>query len=162
VAGLGYLVAAGCGKSNDSADSIRAELRSQLMRVSALTFNEMTTIPANPAPDVEVTVSDPAAADVASAILDLPAMPAGEYNCPIDYGVSYFLVFTGGDPGGGGETVMIATLDPGGCQQGKISVDGRRVDHFWTASSPAFWGRLAADLGVPAADIFPYRPPAAQ
>jgi hypothetical protein len=159
---FGGLLAVGCGKSSDSNDSIRAAIRSQLTRVSALSFNATASIPSNPAPDVQVTVSDPAAADVASAILDLPAIPPGEYNCPIDFGISYFLVFTGGDPSGGGETVMTATLDPGGCEPGQISADGQHVDHFGVTTGANFWSRLAGDLGVPEADIFPYQPPPAQ
>ena len=153
---LAWVFAAGCSQSEDS---IEVDLRSHLTSVSAVSFQGTTTIPSNPAPSVQVTVSDPAARDVASAILDLPAMPPGTYNCPADLGIAYFLVFTGGDPNGGGETVMIAHLDPAGCQQGDISSDGQHVDHFWTATSPDFWSRLAGDLGVPEADIYPYRPP---
>ncbi len=153
---LAWLFVAGCSQSEDS---VQSDLRSQLTSVSALRFQATTTISSNPAPDVVVTVPDPAAADVASAILALPTMPPGTYNCPADFGVSYFLVFTGGDPNGGGETVMLANLDPAGCQQGQISSDGQNVYHFWTATSPDFWSRLAADLGVPEANIYPYQPP---
>jgi hypothetical protein len=149
-------LAAGCSQSEDS---VKADLRSQLTSVSALSFTGTTTVSSNPAPTVQVTVPDPAALDVANAILNLPAMPPGTYNCPADFGVSYFLLFTGGDPNGGGETVMIAHLDPSGCQQGDISNDGQHVDHFWTATSSDFWTRLAGDLGVPEADIYPSQPP---
>ena len=155
--GLLWLLASGCSQSEDS---VKADLRSQLTSVSALAFTGTTTIASNPAPNVQITVPDPAALDVANAILDLPAMPPGTYNCPADFGVSYVLLFTGGDPNGGGETVMIAHLDPSGCQQGDISSDGQHVDHFWTATSSDFWSRLAGDLGVPEADIYPYQPPA--
>jgi hypothetical protein len=151
-----WLLVAGCSQSDDS---IKTDLRSQLTSVSALSVVGTTTIPSNPAPNVQVTIPDPAALDVASAILDLPAMPPGTYNCPADFGVSYFLLFTGGDPNGGGETVMIAHLDPTGCQQGDISSDGQQVDHFWTATSSDFWSRLASDLGLPEADLYPYQPP---
>jgi hypothetical protein len=152
---LPCLLAAGCGQSGTQ---VQSDLRAQLTSVSALLFQGTTSIPSNPAPSISVTVSDPAAANVASDILDLPAMPAGTYNCPADFGVGYFLLFTGGDPNGGGETVMIAHLDPAGCQQGDISSDGQHVYHFWTATSPEFWSGLAGYLNVPEADIYPYQP----
>ena len=149
-------LAGGCGESNPS---VQDSLRADLTRVSAVSFSATTTLPSNPPPDVQVTVAGPAAVDVAQAILALPAMPPGVYNCPADFGVSYFLVFTGGNATGAGETVMFADLTPSGCQNGDISSDGRSVDHFWTATSPDFWSRLAGDLGVPETDIYPYRPP---
>jgi hypothetical protein len=159
--GLACLFAAGCGGSTGSDQAaIEADLRAQLSRVSTMTFNATSSISSNPAPTLELLTLDPQAQDIASAILDLPQMPPGTYNCPADFGVSYFLVFTGGDPTGVGETVMIATLDPAGCQAGQISADGQRVYHFWTATSPDFWSRLAGDLGVAEAAIYPYTPPA--
>ena len=154
---LASLLTAGCGQSTDA---VQSNLRAQLTSVSALRFVGMTSIPSNPAPAVSVTVSDPAAANIASDILDLPVMPPGTYNCPSDFGVSYFLLFTGGDPNGGGETVMMAHLDPAGCQGGDISSDGQHVYYFWTATSPDFWSTLAGQLAVLEADIYPYQPPA--
>jgi hypothetical protein len=154
---LAWLLAAGCGQSGDT--SVQTALRAQLTSVSAMSFNAITSVPSNPAPNVQVTISDPAALDVANAILDLPAMPSGTYNCPEDFGVSYFLVFTGGDPNGGGETVMTANLDPAGCQAGDITSDGQHVDNFWVPATSDFWSRLAGDLGVPEANIYPYLPP---
>ena len=125
--------------------------------MQAVNFETATSIPSNPPPDIDVTITDSGPAeDLANAILDLPVMPPDDYNCPIDFGISYFLVFTGA----GGETVLRATLFPNGCQWAEITGGGPPVGvERWAVNSPGFWDRLAADLGVPEVDVYPYRPP---
>ena len=147
--GIALLATGGCGESAGSAAAVAA-LRAEIPHVLTLHFVATTTLPGNPPPDVNVTVSNPAAQDACQATLALPSMPAGSYNCPADFGITYTLFFEGGDT----EGVMIATLDPAGCQQGKIG-DGSTSISFWTATSPDYWSRLAADLGVDESEIYP-------
>jgi|HubBroStandDraft_6_1064221.scaffolds.fasta_scaffold605262_1 hypothetical protein len=159
--GLGWLLAAGCWEPNgpmqvDPAPP-QVDLGARVGLVQSASF-ETATSTSNAPPDVDVTVADSATAqDIANAILDLPAMPPGNYtNCPIDYGISYYLAFTGV----GGQTVMAAWLYPDGCQWAQVTDGGPFINNqLWSLGSPGFWSHLAADLGVPEAEIFPYQPP---
>jgi hypothetical protein len=150
--GAALLAMGGCEES--SAEAVTA-LRGRIAEVRTLVFSTSSVLPANPPPVLHVTiVYSPTAQDACQAILALPPMPAGSSNCPADFGVSYSLYFEGG----AGEGIMSATLDPSGCQQVEIG-DGSHNANLWAASSPDYWSRLAVDLGVDEAEIYPYLPP---
>jgi hypothetical protein len=159
--GLGWLLAGGCWEPNGQMQidpqPPQVDLGARVGLVQSVNF-ETATSTSRPPPDVNVTVVDSAMAqDIANTILDLPAMPAGDYtNCPIDFGISYYLAFTGS----GGQIVMAARLYPNGCQWAQVTNgDGPFINNqLWSLGSPGFWSHLAADLGVPEAEIFPYQP----
>jgi hypothetical protein len=77
---------------------------------------------------------------VARALCALPAMPAGTFGCPADWGIDYRLVFTDGD-----SELAPVTLDATGCEQ----VTGLGPVR-WTALSPGFWGVLATAADITA------------
>lgn len=86
-----------------------------------------------------VTSTDVTAiASVARAACGLPDFPAGAYNCPLDYGVTYSLVFKSG-------TVEVGTVtaDPTGCPTLTGLGPTRSADQ-------SFWDQLAVALGLPA------------
>jgi len=86
-----------------------------------------------------VTSSDAAAiAGVARAACGLPDFPAGAYSCPLDYGVTYSLVFRSG-------TIEVGsvTADPTGCP----TLTGLGPTR---AAGSSFWDHLAVALGLPA------------
>lgn len=154
--GLGWLLASGCGGGGGGGSALD-DVRAQVGRAQSCTFQTGTNVPANPPPQVDVTVTDPATArDIANAILDLPVMAPGNYSCPIDYGIGYFLAFTDAS----GQDVMRAFLFPNGCQWAEVTNGGPfPAAELWSLGSPDFWSHLAADLGLPEADIYPYQPP---
>jgi hypothetical protein len=54
----------------------------------------------------------------------------------------------------------MAWLYPDGCQWAQVTDGGPFINNqLWSLGSPGFWSHLAADLGVPEAEIFPYQPP---
>ena len=77
-------------------------------------------------------------AAVAAAACDQPVGPAGDYNCPADFGVSYAVTFMAG-------AVVVGTItaDPGGC----TSLTGLGPPRW---AGPSFWRSLAVALGLPA------------
>ncbi len=86
-----------------------------------------------------VTSSDAAAvAAVARAACALPDFPPGAYSCPLDYGVTYSLVFRSGSV-----DVGAVTADPTGCP----TLTGLGPTR---AADPPFWAQLAVALGLPA------------
>jgi hypothetical protein len=114
-------------------------------------FSTSTTIAANPAPPVQVTVTDAAKAQALfRAAIALPTVDtSGVYNCPVDWGVRYTLTFTSG------ATLTEAQFGPNGC--GWLSFTGAPPRQL----SNDFWALLAATLGIQEATIFPYVPPGA-
>lgn len=79
---------------------------------------------------------------VARALCALPAMPAGTFSCPADWGINYRLIFTAGD-----SKLAPVTIDATGCQQ----VHGLGPVR-WTVFSPGFWSVLATAAGIGPAD----------
>jgi len=143
---------AACERHMDSA-AVDA-LQARAADVDTFVFASMTAVPANVPPDVNETVADPAKArDVYSATLALPLMPAGTYNCPADFGVTYQLTFSGQ-----GATIMTAIVDPNGCQQVQVTDGGLNAALLWSVNNSDYWGTLAADLGVKVNAIYPYFP----
>ena len=108
----------------------------------------------NPPPPVRVVVTDVSRAqDAYSATLALPAF-LRRISCPIDFGVSYLLVFSFIDG-----SHLTVTFDPGGCRLVRIPGSSDRMSF---STDYDYWNRLAQDLGIPEATIFPYVPPAFQ
>ena len=151
--GAAWSVAAGCGRQPNSA-AVTA-LQARAAEVDTLVFASMSAVAANAAPNVNETVADRAKAqDAYNATLALPLMPTGTYNCPADFGVTYQLTFLGD-----GAQIMIASVDPNGCQQVELTDGGSNAALLWTVQSGGYWVTLAADLGIEVNQIFPYFPP---
>jgi hypothetical protein len=87
-----------------------------------------------------VTVHNASAAHaVASAACELPYLPPGAYNCPVEFLVSYQLDFAvKGEKGMGGE---IIDLHPTGCQGVTGLKEGR-------TPTPSFYRLLARTMGL--------------
>jgi len=91
----------------------------------------------------QVTVTDVHRSQaVAQALCQLPAMPAGVFSCPMDWGINYRLIFTAAD-----NKLAPVTVDATGCQQ----VTGLGPVR-WIVRSPAFWSVLATAAGIGPAD----------
>jgi hypothetical protein len=118
--------------------------------IASLHFSTSTTIPDNPPPAVEVTLTDAAKArDVYAATLALPYFPPQGSSCPIDYGVRYTVDFSGA-----AGLVATAVLNPGGC--GDVTLTGSSTRRILGTS---YWSTLAGDLGVEESAIYPYVKP---
>ena len=114
--------------------------------IGRLTIGRVNSFPQNhvyfsfPA---QVTVTDAHRSQaVAQALCTLPAMPAGTFSCPADWGINYRLIFTAG-----GSKLAPVTVNATGCEQ----VTGLGPVR-WTALSPAFWSVLATSAGIGPAD----------
>jgi hypothetical protein len=81
---------------------------------------------------------------LATDILALPAFPSGTYSCPIDFGTTYTLRFTGGAP-------WSALVDVLGCHTVQLS-DGRNL---WSLTTPSFETDLAGALDLSTGDFSP-------
>jgi hypothetical protein len=77
-------------------------------------------------------------ATVARAACQQPTAPAGYYNCPADFGVTYAVTFLAGS-----FVVGTITADPAGC----TSLTGLGPPR---SAGPTFWDPLAVALGLPA------------
>ena len=85
-------------------------------------------------------VSDPArVGDVVNALCSLPAMPRGVFNCPMDWGITYRLRFTGPHA-----RFAPVTVSATGC----LTVQGLGSPR-WLMRSPRFWPTLARAMDVP-------------
>jgi hypothetical protein len=82
----------------------------------------------------------------------LPIPPPGIYNCPVDFGVYYQMVFSDD-----AATVMVVTATPGGCRF--LSAMNGSVSAGFVATE-GYWKTLAGDLGIDEVVIYPYSPPA--
>jgi hypothetical protein len=107
-----------------------------------LTINRVNLFPQNhehfsfPA---QVTVTDAAEAQaVARALCALAPMPRGPILCPIDWGVSYRLLFAAG-----GGRLWQVKVDASGCQEVSGVSPAR-----WIAGSTAFWSVLGNAVGL--------------
>jgi hypothetical protein len=119
--------------------------------VDRLTIGRVSSFPQNhlhftfPA---QVTVTGAGRSQaVARALCALPAMPAGTFSCPMDWGINYRLVFTAGD-----SKLAPVTVDATGCQQ----VTGLGPVR-WTALSPAFWSVLTTAADITSANQATFR-----
>jgi hypothetical protein len=137
--------------ADGSADASNAALGALASEITKLEFSTSTSIAANPAPAVNVTVTDARLAQAAfEATLSLPAIPAGPMSCPNDFGVLYHLTFWGKN-----SVVAQVTLDPTGCQGADVTTTSSTTS-LWAASTPTYWPALAANLEVPQENIYPY------
>ncbi len=133
VAGLS-LILAGCNSLEDLAAS-----------ATELHFTTSPGTPGNPAPNVDVIVTDKAeVVSLFEATIAQPVVPPGVYECRLDTGVSYQLAFTSGS------TVTDIDLDPTGCGWLTFPDGGPG-----RAPSAAYWSQLAQTLGVAESVILP-------
>jgi hypothetical protein len=138
-----------CGGS-PSGESIASSLEPLVASATTLHFTTSSSLAGNTAPAVDITVTDPSVVrSIFQETLTQPEQPAGEYNCPADFGVSYHLVFTSG------ETTTTADIDPDGCEL--IVLNGASGSGLETSSE--YWMDLAKALGIKEPVIYPYTPP---
>ncbi|HEY1553190.1 MAG TPA: hypothetical protein VGF94_00075 [Kofleriaceae bacterium] len=133
-----------------SAPTAIEQLQTEQPAIDTLHFTTASSIAQNAPPAVDVTVTGDAARDVYAATLALPALAPGAYNCPADFGITYYLDFSGG----GGELVR-GTVQPGGCEQVELSAT---VGSASLGPDGAYWAMLATDLGIDETAIYPYVP----
>jgi hypothetical protein len=140
------------GPTADAADASVVSLPPSLCTsVTSLDFVGTTSIPQNPAPKVNVTVTSAAAAQAAcTTTLAQPAFPSGPVNCPADFGVAYEMTFRDAS----GAVLFTASADPNGC--GLIVLNGGGTP---LGSGGDFWSAIATDLGIAESTIYPYVPP---
>lgn len=120
---------------------IRQLNRLEVRRVDALPQNHTHfTFPA------EVTVTEPSAVQaVAEALCALPPLPAGIFNGPADFGITYELVFSAGK-----RRLPAVTVAAGGLQ----TVRGLGYTRWLLApsnSSARFWHTLGTAMGLTSA-----------
>ncbi len=105
-------------------------------------------------PAVDQTIDDPSTINRLQADIDqLPPFPSGTMSCPIDFGTSYNLVFTGA-----GLTTETAVISAQGCRAVKLS-DGRVL---WASDSTSLYNDLGAALGLSQAQLIPFPCPPLQ
>lgn len=114
--------------------SAAAPTRLRVVRRDAFPQNHvMFTFPARR------LINDPArVADVANALCSLPAMPNGVVHCPMDWGITYQLRFTGPHA-----RFAPVTVSATGC----LTVRGLGSPR-WIMRSPRFWPTLARLMDV--------------
>jgi hypothetical protein len=120
-------------------------------QVTGLHFVAITSLPSNPPPPVDITLTDADAGRARSIYqltLALPETPAGTYNCPADLGVRYRLDFLSGP-----SIAVTVTANPNGCHEVTIPGTSQR-----RAITDDYWAALAENLGVAEAAIYPYSP----
>ncbi len=149
----GFVGAGGNGGTVDTGSGnctfVDGETPPAVDEVTGLQFSTATTIPSNPAPAVQVTVTDVAKSQNAyHATLALPVFPPGTYACPIDWGVTYQLTFLLAN----GSSLTV-TADPNGCSL--VDIPGTCLR---SVGSSDYWSQLAQDLGIPESEIYPYSP----
>jgi hypothetical protein len=114
--------------------------------VSGLHFTSATLLAGNPPPAVDVTLTDPTPTRaIYASTIALPDFPSGTFNCPVDFGIRYTVVFDVG-----GAHALTAVLNPGGC--GDVTISGSSTRR---AIDPAYWASLALNLGVEEPAIYP-------
>ena len=142
----------GSGSSGNGNSS--GSLSSLSDQVASVSFSTSTSIPANPPPNVHVTVNDAARARALyQTLLAQAPFPQGNLNCPADFGISYGLSFLSSS----GSVLASATLAPNGCEPLAVRAGSQESD-LWGEN---VWPSLAQDLGIPEAEIYPYLPPTA-
>ena len=147
VAALVCAALAGCGSTVAAKNALAGmTVCAHAGDIGRLTIGRVNSFPQNhlyfsfPA-QVTVTGAHRSQA-VAQALCTLPAMPAGTFSCPADWGINYRLIFTAG-----GSKLAPVTVDATGCEQ----VTGLGPVR-WIALSPAFWSVLATAAGIGPAD----------
>jgi hypothetical protein len=157
VAALACAALTGCGSAAATADAhigrppaaqapAGQNVCGHTRNVDRLTIGRVNSFPQNPEHftfPAQVTVTSAGRSQaVAQELCALPAMPAGTFSCPGDWGIDYRLVFTAGD-----RKLAPVTVDATGCQTVKGAGPVR-----WTAVSPDFWSVLATAAGIGPAD----------
>lgn len=114
-------------------------------RVNAVHILRTSDFPQNHIPPFEKTIRNAALAQhLYDALMALPVMPQGTYNCPADFGVAYHLTFYQGHA-----DVASALVKPDGCEIATLPDGSSR----WAAPDPGFWQVFASVTGVPESDI---------
>ena len=151
IAALACAALTGCGSTASAKDAPAGmTVCAHAGDVDRLTIGRVDSFPQNhvyfsfPA---RVAVTGAHRSQVARALSALPAMPAGAFSCPADWGINYRLIFTVGD-----SRLAPVTVDATGCQQ----VYGLGPVR-WTVVSPGFWGILATAAGMASADQATFR-----
>jgi len=98
-------------------------------------------------PPVDQTITDSSTASrLASDILNLPAFPSGGMSCPVSFGTSYSLRFTGHNP-----DTWTALVEVLGCERITLS-DGRLL---WAIQSTRLFSDLGSALGLATYEVIP-------
>jgi hypothetical protein len=143
-------LALGACHSSSGTDT-EAALAAEVGEVQSAAFITNTSIPQNPAPNVNVTVADDRAREIYSTTLALPDAPAGPRSCPADFGVTYTISFTAG-----ASQIAQAVVGPNGCQVVTISSSKLGLQ---LQASDEYFSELAVSLGIDEKTIYPYTPP---
>jgi hypothetical protein len=100
--------------------------------------------------DLPATVTDPARVAKVAALIDgLRVFPPRTYACPADSGGGIRLEFRAGP---NGPVLALVTIDPSGCQQVSVVIDGRDEPVLWGVAS------LSSDVLTIAGVHWPYPP----
>jgi hypothetical protein len=114
-------------------------------RVSAVRIVRTSVYAGNHIPPLDRTVTKaPEAQQLYNALVALPVVPQGTFNCPADFGIEYRFTFFQG-----GSAVATASIDPHGCQIAKLPDGSTR----WALTDTGFWQVLAEVAGVPVAEV---------
>ncbi|HEX6798028.1 MAG TPA: hypothetical protein VF116_09990 [Ktedonobacterales bacterium] len=115
------------------------------LRVSAVRIVRTSDFPQNGILPFNTTVRDAAQARrLYAALIALPEMPSGTYNCGEDLGVAYHFTFYQG-----ATAVATAMVKPDGCQ-GATLPDG---SYRWAATDQTFWQIFEELTGIPASNL---------
>lgn len=147
---------AASGSDENDGQLTVAGLQTEQVLIGRADFTTATAIPANPAPAVNVTITDDAARQLFSDTLALPVIPpsdGGDGACPADFGILYFVTFEGYAPD---VMPITAVMTPAGCQIATITAGGGSISF---AADPDYWANVARDLGISESMIYPYVPP---
>lgn len=115
------------------------------LRVSAVRIVRTGDYPQNGILPFDKTIRDAAQAQrLYDALIALPEMPSGTYNCGADLGVAYHLTFYQG-----ATAVATAMVKPDGCQGATLPDGSSR----WAATDQTFWQVFEEVTGIPASNL---------
>jgi len=117
-------------------------------RVASVRAVLTSDFPSNHFPPFDRTsTSATKAQQLYNALLALPVMPAGTYNCPADFGNVYHLMFYDDSA----RLVATATVKPDGCETATLPDGSKR----WAATDHSFWPTFAAAMNVSTSVLSP-------
>ncbi|MGD0594619.1 MAG: hypothetical protein ABSB54_13180 [Acidimicrobiales bacterium] len=134
-----HTVPAPAGSRTSPSKAAASGICGEIGSVSGAVVDRVVAIPQNhPTFSFPAVVSIPSAATaqhVARLLCSLPAFPPGIYNCPVDLGISYNVVFA---VGAASATVSV---NPWGCETVNGDISPR-------AAAPRLWSDLGAAMGL--------------